>query len=334
MIGFDPTGPVAGKATLDGYFGSLCQSTMMPIPRTPSLPSLSDPNPPPFGPLSGPSDTTWRRRRLLAIGSGQSADSSSNVDELTPLARNSSLPSNNTYGSLPHPGASPTRSSFVSIRRFNSIGISIPGMTTVPSSPQISPTTSIFRRSYFGGQRPISAYDASLVKPQGPEPNAPPDIRANGIRVWYSSYSSVDWLHDAIKDSVRRFRLRKRTSFRGRMRSRIDSSVGWIIVTIVGFLSAVVAFMIVRSEQWLFDFKDGYCTAGWWNAERFCCPGLDDELLATPYFVGRPRSGDCKNWRTWADVFAGKSDPRRGDDLLAYLMYAGIAVSANASRLG
>lgn len=310
------------------------QSTMMPIPRTPSIPSLSDPNPPPLGPLSGPSDTTWRRRRLLAIGSGQSVDSSSNVDELTPLARNSSLPRSSTYGSLPHPGASPTRSSFVSIRRFNSIGISIPGMTTVPSSPQISPTTSVFRRSYFGGQRPISAYDASLVKPQGPEPNAIPDVRANGIRVWYSSYSSVDWLHDAIKDSARRFRLRKRTSFRGRMRSRIDSSVGWIIVTIVGFLSAVVAFMIVRSEQWLFDFKDGYCTAGWWNAERFCCPGFDDEVLATPYFVGRPRSEGCKNWRTWADVFAGRGDPRLGDDLLAYLMYAGIAVSVNASWLG
>ena len=321
------------RTTETGAFGSLCQSTMMPIPRTPSIPSLSDPNPPPLGPLSGPSDTTWRRRRLLAIGSGQSADSISNLDELTPLARHSSLPPTNTYGSLPHPGASPTRSSFVSIRRFNSIGISIPGMTTVPSSPQISPTTSIFRRSYFGGKRPISAYDATLVKPQGPEPNAPPVLTANGIRVWYSSYSSVDWLHDAIKDSVRRFRLKKRTSFRGRMRSRIDSSVGWIIVTIVGFLSAVVAFMIVRSEQWLFDFKDGYCTAGWWNAERFCCPDFDEKLLATPYFVGRPRSGGCKNWRQWADVFAGKGDPRPGDDLLAYLMYAGIAVSANASRL-
>jgi len=315
-----------------GAFGSSCPSTMMPIPRTPSIPSLSDPNPPPLGPLSGPTDTTWRRRRLLAIGSGQTADTSSTLGELTPLARNNSLPQNSSYGSLPHQSnASPTRSSFVSIRRFNSIGISIPGMRTVPSSPQISPTASTFRRSYFGGQRPISAYDASLVKPKGPEPNTPPDVASNGIRVWYSSYSSVDWLHDAIKDSVRRFRLRKRTSFRGRMRSRIDSSVGWVIVTIVGFLSAVVAFMIVRSEQWLFDFKSGYCTTGWWNAERFCCPDFEDELFTAPYFVRQPRSEACENWRTWADVFAGKGDPRLGDDLLAYLMYSGIAVSVNAS---
>jgi len=306
----------------------------MPIPRTSSNPSISDTNPPAFDPLSGPLDTTWRRRRLLAIGSGQSVDGSSNADERTPLTRHDSLPRSNTYGSVHHPvGASPTRSSFVSIRRFNSIGISIPGMATVQSSPQVSPTTSVFRRSYFGGQRPISAYDASLVKPQGPEPDAPPLLGANGIRVWYSSYSSVDWLHDAIKDSARRFRLRKRASFRGRMRSRIDSSVGWIIVTIVGFLSAVVAFMIVRSEQWLFDLKDGYCTTGWWNAERFCCPGFADELFTTPYFVPQQRSEVCKNWRTWADVFAGKGNPKPGDDILAYSMYAGIAVSANASWL-
>ena len=302
-------------------------------PRTSSPPTLPDMSTESLGPLSGPSDTTWRRRRLLAIGSGQSTDNNSTAGELTPLARHNSLPYNNTYGSLPHPaGLSPTRSTFISIRRFPSIGVRIPGVTTGPSSPQISPTTSTFRRSYFGSQRPISAYDASLVKPKGADPDAAPDIRANGIRVWYSSYSSVDWLHDAIKDSVRRFRLRKHKSFRGRLRNRFDRSVGWIIVTIVGFLSAVVAFMIVRSEQWLFDFKDGYCTTGWWHAERFCCPDFDNGLLATPHFVVRSQSEVCKDWRRWADVFAGKDDPNPGDDLLAYLMYAGIAVSANPSR--
>jgi chloride channel 3/4/5 len=104
-------------------------------------------------------------------------------------------------------------------------------------------------------------------------------------------------------------------------------------VTIVGFLSAVVAFVIVRSEQWLFDIKNGYCAVGWWKAERFCCPGFDDVLLATPYFVTNPQAGTCEHWRTWADVFAGKGTHKLGDDLLAYLMYAGIAVSVNPSSL-
>ena len=293
-------------------------------------PTLQDRDPLPSGPLSGPSDTIWRRQRLLGIGASQSVDNGSNVDEHTPFARHNSLPRGSSYGSLPPPiGVSPTLSAFRSLRRFPSLGLRIPGTATGPSSPQISPATSMFRKSYFGGQRPISAYDAPLLEQDDAVPDAVPDVRTNGIRVWYSSYSSVDWLHDAIKDSVRRFRLRKRRSFRGRLYNRIDRGVGWIIVTIVGFLSAVVAFMIVRSEQWLFDFKDGYCTAGWWKAERFCCPGFDDGLLATPYFVKRSTSEVCEGWRTWANVFAGKGHPKLGDDLLEYLMYAGIAVSEN-----
>ena len=303
-------------------------------PSTTSSTTLPDPDPQPPGPLTGPSDTTWRRRRLLGIGTGQSTDNNSNADERTPFARHNSLPHNNSYGSLlPSIGISPTRSAFKSLRRFPSIGVRVPGIATRPSSPQLSPTASTFRRSYFGSQRPISAYDAPLLKPKGTTPDPGPDVRTNGIRVWYSSYSSVDWLHDAIKDSVRRFRMRKRKSLRGRLRNRIDRSVGWIIVTIVGFLSAVVAFMIVRSEQWLFDSKNGYCTAGWWKAERFCCPGFDDDLFVTPYFVGRPKLADCDNWRTWADVFEKKGFPQPGNDLLAFLMYAGIAVSVNCGWL-
>lgn len=301
----------------------------MQVQRTPSSANLPDQ---PSGPLSGPSDTTWRRRRLMGIGGNQSTlDTNSNPDERTPLSRFNSLPRNNSYGSIPSPPtSSPTRSAFRSLRRFPSIGVRIPGMT---SSPQTSPPASIYRKSYFdfGSQRPISAYDAPLLRPEGASPDAGPGARANGIRVWYSSYSSVDWLHDSIKDSVRRFRLRKRTSFRGRLRNRMDRSVGWVIVTIVGFLSAVVAFVIVRSEQWLFDIKNGYCATGWWKAERFCCPGFDDLLLATPVFVTGSQLEACEHWRSWADVFAGRSTPQLGDDLLAYLMYAGIAVSESSS---
>jgi chloride channel 3/4/5 len=300
----------------------------MQVPRTPSNPNLQEQL---YGPLSGPSDTTWRRRRLMNIGGNPSMDTNSNADERTPLTRYDSLPHNGSYGSIPSPAdLSPTRSAFRSLRRLPTIGVRIPGIATGPPSPQISPST---RKSYFGGQRPISAYDAPLLRPESAIPDAGPGARTNGIRVWYSSYSSIDWLHDSIKDSVRRFRLRKRGSFRGRLRCKIDRSVGWVIVTIVGFLTAVVAFMIVRSELWLFDIKNGYCATGWWKAERFCCPGFDDAVLATPYFVKRSPLDACEHWRTWADLFAGNNSPQLRDDLLAYLTYAGIAVSAIPSSL-
>ena len=96
-------------------------------------------------------------------------------------------------------------------------------------------------------------------------------------------------------------------------------------MTIVRFLSAVSAFMIVRSEQWSFEIKNESRTAGWWKAERFWCPDFDDDMPPTPYFIKRLKLVDCNNWRTCADGFAGNGD------LLAYLMYAGIAVSVNYS---
>ena len=148
--------------------------------------------------------------------------------------------------------------------------------------------------SRLNAQRPISAYDAALRTGGDSEQGA--DARINGIRVWYSSYSSIDWLHDAIKDSVRFSRLRRRKTIRARIRLFVDKSLGWVIVTIVGVLTAVVAFLVVRSEQWLFDSGDGYCTRSWLLPKRICCSVMDDVTAWSPTL-------SCTEWRTWAEVF-------------------------------
>jgi chloride channel 3/4/5 len=153
----------------------------------------------------------------------------------------------------------------------------------------------------------------------GEAPDA--DAKVNGIRVWYSSFTSIDWLHDAIKDSVRFSKLRRRKSIRSRIRLIFDKSLGWIIVTIVGFLTAVAAFLIVRSEQWLFDLKEGYCGTSWWKAKRFCCPHLDEAYLVRM----NPSQELCPDWTTWSTSFS----PNRGkieDHIVGYLSYTFIAV--------
>ena len=167
--------------------------------------------------------------------------------------------------------------------------------------------------------RPISTYDEPLQTKDGEEPDA--DAKVNGIRVWYSSFTSIDWLHDAIKDSVRFSKLRRRKSIRSRIRLIFDKSLGWIIVTIVGFLTAVVAFLIVRSEQWLFDLKEGYCGTSWWKAKRFCCPHLDEA-----YLIGmNPLQGLCPNWTTWSQAFSSNRG-KIEDHIVGYLSYTFIAV--------
>lgn len=284
----------------------------------------------PSGPLSPPSNLTWRRQRLLRIGAEDRDNNVNTSNEATPLTRPSvsRIPAT-SYGTLPARNLS--KSSLRTRHGFPALqDLRIPGITSTPGSPlNLSPVS--FRKSYFGKQRPISAYDANLVKSSRLSAEGDPDVQTNGIRVWYSSFTSIDWLHDAIKDSVRRLRLRKHKSLRGRIRRQIDRSIGWVIVTIVGILTAVAAFLIVRSEQWLFDFKDGVCKDAWWKAQRFCCPTLEGEGASRPSFVSHiTTESSCSAWKSWAEIFgvAERDNSPLRQELVDYAAYACIAVSA------
>ncbi len=264
----------------------------------------------PSGPLSGPSDTTWRRQRLLHIGSLPTLaptpeQQTRDPVETTPIVPHSPTiqKSHPSYGTLPH---------FKQKRPGFRVRHGLPPLPDLrlPShdthSVSNSPTRlygTLDRSSIFRTQRPISAYDAILPPLEGRQEEQDLDtegvVRANGIRVWYSSFSSIDWLHDAIKDSTRLYRLRRHKSVRGRMRIASDRLMGWIIVTIVGFLTAITAFIIVRSEQWLFDIKYGYCKTGWWKARRFCCPSASE----TRTFALGSSPEACKTWVTWGEAF-------------------------------
>ncbi|WVO23008.1 uncharacterized protein IAS62_004352 [Cryptococcus decagattii] len=107
--------------------------------------------------------------------------------------------------------------------------------------------------------------------------------RANGTRVWYSSFATIDWIHDAIKESsrVRRLRHAASRSLRGRIANTWDRFQGWFVVTLIGIITALIAFLIIRAEMAFFDLKEGFCSTSWGTAKRFCCaprhqsPGSD-----------------------------------------------------------
>lgn len=274
------------------------------------------------GLLSGPSDTDYRRQRLQRIGSSTPIAQNQADDETTALR---AVSSSTGYGTLPivHPRRAYTQSDLLTTGRQ----LTLPALpltrnvtVSVPNTPSaFSPTFTRDLRSRISQQRPISAYDAQLVNFNADTADADINVRTNGFRVWYSSFSSIDWLHDAIKDSVRFARLRRGKSIRSRVRLVFDKSLGWIIVTVVGFLTAVVAFLVVRAEQWLFDVKSGYCKTAWWHAQHFCCP-LPDEYGSL--------DDHCSAWRTWSDVFAAwtGSVSGGGESVVQYLAYTIIAV--------
>jgi chloride channel 3/4/5 len=164
--------------------------------------SADDTDAPPTDAGSGPASTTWRRQRLLDIGEDER--STPQLGEGSSLRRKGPSAS---YGTLP--SHSPARSRFTGRialpSRQSSDTHSLPGQ----SSALVSPTMRSFpgRTSmYFGAERPIAAYDAPLLKDIQRTAAEPISAQVNGLRVWYASFTSIDWLHDAIKDGVRRAR--------------------------------------------------------------------------------------------------------------------------------
>ena len=306
----------------------------MPLKRVPSNASNAGGEERP-GPLSGPSTTDWRRQRLLQIGQAGSSPAVPGVPEAATGETSALRPApelrSASYGTLPAAARTSSGKQKSSFRARHALGalpsLLIPkGRYTNPPTPSVHSPRSL-RASYFSTQRPISAYDGPVVANEQLESEG---IKTNGIRVWYSSFTSIDWLHDAIKDSARQGVLRKRKSKRGRFLRQLDRSIGWITVTFVGFFTAITAFMIVRSEQWLFDIKEGHCTTGIWKAKRFCCPVVDEDVLSTapPAFLSMALEEACPAWQTWGEYFtpvANRSDWLEVESI-EYVVYIIIAV--------
>ncbi|KAL1945794.1 hypothetical protein VTO73DRAFT_1796 [Trametes versicolor] len=280
------------------------------------------------GPLSGPSSIEWRRQRLMQIGSSAAEEDEDEVNETTSL-RPAIETRAASYGTLPRQARDPKQKASHRTRHALALpNLRIPkGRYTNPPTPSVASPRSLRSGSYFATvtRRPVSAYDKPVAQEILEAEGA---IKTNGIRVWYSSFTSIDWLHDAIKDSARQARLRKHKSKRGRVRKQIDRSIGWITVTLVGFFTAIIAFMIVRGEQWLFDIKEGYCTRGLWKAKRFCCPIKDDNVFAPriPSFMPMSPEESCVEWRTWGEYFASMQGVPLEQETVEYVVYTVVAI--------
>lgn len=127
------------------------------------------------------------------------------------------------------------------------------------------------------------------------------DESSNGIRVWYDSYTTIDWIHDLIKASARRRRILRLKGLRGTIVRGWDRLQAWLIISLTGVFTALIAGAIVESEAVLFDFKDGYCSKDWRLAKRFCCPyGNNHDWDGDPISlsqVGRAgRAARSKGW--------------------------------------
>ena len=124
-------------------------------------------------------------------------------------------------------------------------------------------------------------------------------------RVWYDQFTSTDWVHDSIADAYRVRDLRARKDIRGRLIALFDASQGWIVVAISGIITACLAYFVNVTETFIFDFKSGYCSDGWFLSRTKCC--FDHKT--------------CPAWRHWGDVLHLKGLEAQSVQYSCYVLF-------------
>lgn len=132
-------------------------------------------------------------------------------------------------------------------------------------------------------------------------------------RLWYDQFTSIDWVHDSIKDAIRLRELRARKDVRGRMLAMFDSAQGWILAAVIGCITAAVAYLVDVSEGALFDIKVGFCTARPLRSRKACCA---DEHT-------------CDRWKTWSQLLGVSETSNESVDYVFYILWC-VALSMAA----
>ena len=124
-------------------------------------------------------------------------------------------------------------------------------------------------------------------------------------RVWYDQFTSTDWVHDSIADGFRLRDLRARKDIRGRIYAWLDGAQGWILVAIIGCITAIIAYFVNVTETAIFGIKEGYCDDKWYYSKTKCCYG----------------EKGCTSWRTWGDRLNVAGPGKEWIDFTAYVFF-------------
>lgn len=113
-------------------------------------------------------------------------------------------------------------------------------------------------------------------------------------------------VHDSIADGYRILQLRRLKGWRGKLHLWFDSIQGWILVFLVGILTACTAYFIDVSEASIFDIKRGYCADRPWLSHSSCCLGHTS----------------CARWRTWSEVIHSDNIRTVWIDYVAFIAWS------------
>jgi chloride channel 3/4/5 len=137
---------------------------------------------------------------------------------------------------------------------------------------------------------------------------AHPSPHGAPIRSFYDDFTTVDWVHETVVESSRRKYLRSLPGMRGKIIRLFDAVQGWLLITIVAFVFALVAYVIDICEEVLTDLRHGYCSTNLFTRQSLCCPHAETV-------------GGCKEWISWSQYKSLPLNDAFAFDLVAYLTF-------------
>ncbi|CAG8546478.1 15064_t:CDS:10 [Funneliformis mosseae] len=133
----------------------------------------------------------------------------------------------------------------------------------------------------------------------------------SGIRVWYDDYTTIDWIHDYVKERIRVRKLNSIKGIRGWIIQTYDGAQGWILVFLIGIVTACFAASVDIAAEWGYDLKEGYCTTSFRLNRNFCC--------AHKNINGE----ECEEWKSWSQAFQIDNNA----DMFNFFFYVFVASS-------
>ncbi|KAB8079060.1 chloride channel [Aspergillus leporis] len=124
-------------------------------------------------------------------------------------------------------------------------------------------------------------------------------------RTWYDQFTSTDWVHDSIADGARLRELRSRRDIRGRLLAWFDGSQGWVLVAVIGLITAAIAYFVDITEDVVYDMKEGFCTTRWFRSHQGCC--VDNPV--------------CTAWWSWSKILTFSSTDNHWTDFGMYVAW-------------
>ncbi|KAF1944515.1 chloride channel-like protein 3 [Clathrospora elynae] len=122
-----------------------------------------------------------------------------------------------------------------------------------------------------------------------------------GERLPYNDYTTIDWLHDLVKDSYRFRYIQSRRGLRYTLLSLFDACSGWIAVIVIGGLTACVAFLVDIAVATVSDWKVGYCSGHPFRNREACC---DAKNFTSVIAFAKSGVEECKEWHAWTNNYA------------------------------